>query len=93
MGIAFLTLFTWTMAIIAGIGVIICIIDIVKNEFIEPNNKIIWLLVMLLAPPIGLILYPLIGKEQKIKKEILKSKIMWKAPEKPIKPEKAEKWF
>lgn len=44
---------------------IVCLVDIVKNEF-SGNNKIIWLLVLILAPPIGIPLYFFIGRKQKI---------------------------
>ena len=46
---------------------IIALIDILKSEF-NGNNKIVWLLVVLLLNFFGAILYFLIGKEQKIKK-------------------------
>jgi hypothetical protein len=45
---------------------IIALIDILKSEF-KGNNKIVWLLVVLLANFFGAILYFLIGREQKIK--------------------------
>ena len=40
-------------------------IDILKNEF-TGSNKLIWLLVVMLLPFIGMVLYWLIGREQKI---------------------------
>jgi hypothetical protein len=40
-------------------------IDILKNEFTR-SNKLIWLLVVMLLPFIGMVLYWLIGREQKI---------------------------
>jgi hypothetical protein len=45
---------------------IIALIDILKSEF-KGNNKIVWLLVVLLVNFLGAILYFLIGREQKIK--------------------------
>lgn len=39
--------------------------DILKNEFTE-NNKIIWLLIVIFIPVIGMILYFFVGKKQKI---------------------------
>jgi hypothetical protein len=48
---------------------IIALIDIVKSEF-KGNNKIVWLLVVLLTNFFGAILYFLIGREQKIKSNI-----------------------
>ncbi len=44
---------------------IVALIDIFKSEF-EGNNKIIWLLVVLLINIIGAILYFNIGRKQKI---------------------------
>jgi len=40
-------------------------IDILKNEF-TGSNKLIWLLVVMLLPFIGMVLYWFIGREQKI---------------------------
>jgi hypothetical protein len=45
---------------------IIALIDILKSDF-RGNNKIVWLLVVLLTNFFGAILYFLIGREQKIK--------------------------
>ena len=45
---------------------IIALIDILKSEF-KGNNKIVWVLVVLLANFLGAILYFLIGKKQKIR--------------------------
>ncbi|MDO6674496.1 PLD nuclease N-terminal domain-containing protein [Tenacibaculum sp. 1_MG-2023] len=47
---------------------IIALIDILKSKF-KGNNKIFWILVVLLANFFGVILYFLIGREQKIKKQ------------------------
>ena len=44
---------------------LIALIDILRNEFSE-NNKIVWLLVVLLGNLIGAILYFIIGRKQKI---------------------------
>ena len=45
---------------------LIAIIDILRNEFNE-NNKLIWVLVVLLLPVLGAILYFIIGGKHKIK--------------------------
>ncbi len=45
---------------------IIALIDILKSEFTD-NNKLIWVLVTLLGGFIGVILYFLIGRDQKVK--------------------------
>jgi hypothetical protein len=44
---------------------IIALVDILKNEF-TGNNKLIWVLVVLLSWIIGAILYFIIGRKQKI---------------------------
>ena len=45
---------------------IIALIDILKSDFRDTNDKIIWALVVIFLPVIGSILYFLIGKSQKI---------------------------
>lgn len=40
------------------------LIDILKSEFIN-NNKVIWLLMVIFLPGLGVILYYLIGRGQK----------------------------
>ena len=46
---------------------IIALIDILKNEF-NGNDKLIWVLVVLLFSVIGAILYLFIGRKQKIER-------------------------
>jgi len=46
---------------------IIALVDILRNEF-TGNNKLIWVLVILLSWIIGAILYFFIGRNQKIEK-------------------------
>ncbi len=53
---------------LAGVLWIIALIDILKSEF-TGNNKIVWLLVILLIPIVGPIIYFIVGKNQKIKKQ------------------------
>ncbi|MEL4307485.1 PLDc N-terminal domain-containing protein [Joostella sp. CR20] len=52
---------------LAFLPTLIALIDILKNEF-SGNNKIVWLLVVLLLNFFGAILYFIIGREQKLKK-------------------------
>jgi len=47
---------------------IIALVDVIKNNFLN-NNKVIWVLVILLLPLIGSILYFIIGTKQKVKLE------------------------
>ncbi len=44
---------------------VIALIDILKSNF-KGNDKIMWVLVVLLLPLLGALLYFLIGKNQKI---------------------------
>ncbi|RKQ42526.1 phospholipase D-like protein [Roseivirga pacifica] len=48
---------------------IIALIDILKSEFHPEQNKIIWVIVVLVAPLIGSILYFFIGRDQKRKSQ------------------------
>jgi len=41
------------------------LVDIIRSQFNEPNNKIIWVIVVLLLPFLGSILYLAIGRAQK----------------------------
>jgi hypothetical protein len=62
-----LGLFTWQVLILVSIVLwIYCLIDILKNKF-EQNDKSIWILVVLLLPVLGSILYLFIGKNKKLK--------------------------
>jgi len=45
---------------------IIALVDVLKSNFKDSNNKILWVLVVILLPVIGSILYFIIGKNQKI---------------------------
>jgi hypothetical protein len=47
---------------------IIALVDVLKNNFLN-NNKVIWVLVILLLPLIRSILYFIIGTNQKVKLE------------------------
>ena len=61
------SLLTWQLLMLFSIGLwVYCLIDILKNRF-EQNDKLIWLLVVLLLPFIGTLLYFFIGKSKKIK--------------------------
>lgn len=60
-----------TVAVIIVIAVLIvlsflaALVDVLKGKF-EGNNKLIWILVILVLPILGPILYFLIGRKQKI---------------------------
>lgn len=51
-------------AVVVGLT-IIALVDILKNEF-SGNNKIVWILVVLLLNFFGAILYFLLGRQQKL---------------------------
>lgn len=60
-------LFIWQTLIFVAIGLwIYCLIDILKSKF-EPNDKLIWLLVVILLPLLGSLLYLLLGRNKKVK--------------------------
>lgn len=62
-----LGLFIWQTIILISIGLwIYCLIDILKNKFSQ-NDKLIWILVVLLLPFLGSLLYLFIGKNKKLK--------------------------
>lgn len=59
-------LFIWQALILLSFGLwIYCMIDILKNKFAQ-NEKIIWILLVILIPFIGSLLYLFIGKNKKI---------------------------
>ena len=46
--------------------VVAALIDILKNEFDPHQNKVIWVIVVILLPVLGSILYWIIGRNQRI---------------------------
>ncbi|QXP78711.1 PLDc N-terminal domain-containing protein [Winogradskyella sp. HaHa_3_26] len=60
-------LFIWQALVLLSIGLwIYCLIDILKNKFVQ-NDKLIWILVIIFIPFIGSLLYLFIGKNEKMK--------------------------
>ncbi|UNY99552.1 PLDc N-terminal domain-containing protein [Zhouia spongiae] len=53
------------LMVIFIIPLIIAVVDIVRNNF-EGSGKIVWLLVVLLLNPVGVVLYFLIGRKQRV---------------------------
>jgi hypothetical protein len=45
---------------------VVALLEILKSDFRNSNNKMIWLLVVLLVPFIGAIIYLLIGRGQRL---------------------------
>jgi hypothetical protein len=46
--------------------IIYCVIDIVRSEFETANTRLLWLLIVLLAPFIGSLIYLAVGRSQKL---------------------------
>ncbi len=63
-----LSLFMILVIFIPFVIWLICLIDILRNEF-TGNNKVIWFLVVFFLPVLGSILYFFIGTDQKVKPE------------------------
>ena len=62
MGMSFMA----TLLLIAFIVMWIkSIVDVINNDFKDQTNKIIWIIMLIVIPPIGTILYLTIGKKQK----------------------------
>ena len=40
------------------------IVDVLKRDFYEPNNKIVWVLVVILLHFLGSVIYYFVGKHQ-----------------------------
>ena len=51
--------------IIPGIFWFWALIDVLKSEFTNSANKLIWVLVIILLPPLGAVLYLIIGRKQR----------------------------
>jgi Kef-type K+ transport system membrane component KefB len=61
------------VVIVAGVIIfwIATLVDILKHDFNSPINKVIWIILVILLPLLGVILYYIVGKGQRIiKKEI-----------------------
>ncbi|MEO7315117.1 MAG: PLDc N-terminal domain-containing protein [Ginsengibacter sp.] len=62
-----LSIIVWLFFIIVPFCLfLLAIIDILRNQFKGANTKLIWILVVLLLPFLGSILYFLIGRKDKI---------------------------
>ncbi|MEM1973528.1 MAG: PLD nuclease N-terminal domain-containing protein [Thermoplasmata archaeon] len=56
---------TFLIPIVVLIFWIWALVDIIRSEF-PGSNKVIWILVVIFVPLIGMILYFLIGRKQKL---------------------------
>lgn len=54
--------------IVFGIFVawILSLLEVIKNKYDGENTRIIWIVLLLVIPPLATILYQFIGKKQKI---------------------------
>jgi hypothetical protein len=59
-------LFMLIMAAAALLFPAIALFDILRNQFKNQSDKLIWVLVVLLLPVLGSILYYVIGRTQKL---------------------------
>ncbi|HEY0670439.1 MAG TPA: PLDc N-terminal domain-containing protein [Sphingobacteriaceae bacterium] len=53
---------------IAGVPLILmlfCLVDIIRSDFKDSTTKLLWVLLVVLAPLIGSLLYLLFGRKQK----------------------------
>lgn len=63
-GIGILMLLLWILLIFClFIFWITSLVEVIKNEYTE-NNKITWIILLLIIPPLGTLLYMIIGKSQ-----------------------------
>jgi len=58
----------WILAAVIGFGAFIFwiaeIVDVLRRQFREPTEKIVWLIVVLLLHFIGAVIYYFVGKKQ-----------------------------
>lgn len=43
-----------------------CIADTIRSEFKDPNMKLIWILILIFAPLVGMLAYLIMSKETKL---------------------------
>ena len=58
--------FLFSMVIGAMVLWIYCLIDVIRHEFENETQKIIWIILLVGIPVIGVILYLLMGQKQQI---------------------------
>lgn len=56
--------------ILPFIIVVVALVDIIRNEFNQSHNKLVWIMVVILLPVIGSVLYYFIGRNQRVKKYV-----------------------
>ncbi|WP_083936563.1 PLD nuclease N-terminal domain-containing protein [Arcticibacter svalbardensis] len=53
-------------ALIPIVLIVFCLLDIIKSKFSDETTKLIWVLIVILKPILGSILYLLLGKKQQV---------------------------
>ena len=46
---------------------LLMVVNVLQSKFRDPYNKLVWVVVILLVPLVGALLYLLIGRNQRIK--------------------------
>jgi hypothetical protein len=59
--------FEWVIIVCVLLIPVMALVEIIRSQFANPENKIIWVLVVLLMPFIGAFLYWIFGRQQKIR--------------------------
>ena len=73
MNLLFLNLGTPEMVIISFVFliplilIIVCLVDIVRSDFKDSTVKLLWAVIVILAPVIGGLMYLLLGRRQKVR--------------------------
>jgi len=57
------------MWVVVAVLWLVALVDILKSEFKDGLTKVIWLILVILLPFLGSILYFFIGRDQKIKND------------------------
>lgn len=57
------------LSVVCVILWIIALVDILKSDFKDGLTKVIWLVLIIVLPFLGMILYFIIGRNQKLKYE------------------------
>lgn len=48
--------------------VVAALVDVIRNEFEPSHNKLIWVIVIILLPVLGSVLYFFVGRNQKVQR-------------------------